>query len=84
MPVGTAAVVITKGPELMASVKPEEEAVFPRVSVTCAVMGKVPLRPVGVPEIMPVPLSVKPAGNGPEVRLQEYGGTPPVAANEFE
>jgi hypothetical protein len=44
----------------MISVRPEEEAVFLRVSVTCAVMGKLPLLPVGVPEITPVPLSVKP------------------------
>ena len=69
---------------MMASVKPEDEAVLPRVSVTCTVMGKVPVWPVGVPEIMPLPLRVKPAGNGPELRLHEYGGTPPVAANVFE
>jgi hypothetical protein len=47
------------------------EAVFIRVSVTCTVIGKSPLLPVGVPAITPVPLSVKPAGNGPLLRLQE-------------
>ena len=80
MPEGNASVVvITNGPELMVSVKPAE-AVFIWVSVACTVMGKLPLA-MGVPAITPVPLSVKPAGNDPVVRLHEYGGTPPVAAN---
>ena len=69
-PQATTTVVITKGPELMVSVKPEDEAVFPRVSVTCTVMGKLPLLPVGVPEIIPVPLSVKPG------RQRSGGKTP--------
>jgi hypothetical protein len=66
----------------MVSVK-GAEAVFITVSVTCTVIGKLPLLPLGVPAITPVPLSVKPAGNGPVVMLHEYGGTPPVAATGF-
>jgi hypothetical protein len=37
---------------------------------------------VGVPEIKPVELRVRPAGRVPEVIDQVYGGTPPVAASD--
>jgi hypothetical protein len=41
--------------------------------------------PVGVPEIAPVvAFSVSPAGRLPVVIAQEYGVTPPVAANVVE
>jgi hypothetical protein len=39
---------------------------------------------VGVPEIVPVVESVKPAGKDPELMLQEYGAVPPVAASVVE
>ena len=39
---------------------------------------------VGVPEMVPASLRLKPAGNEPEFTVQEYGGTPPVAARVDE
>ena len=39
---------------------------------------------VGVPEMIPIALRLSPAGNEPEFTVQEYGGTPPVAANVDE
>jgi hypothetical protein len=48
-------------------------------SVTLAVKLKEPAV-VGVPEIVPVAESVRPAGKAPEVMLQLYGVVPPLAA----
>lgn len=39
---------------------------------------------VGIPEMVPAALRLKPAGNEPEFTVQEYGGTPPVAASVDE
>src|SRR5271169_3952586 len=48
-------------------------------SLTCTVKFDVPWE-VGVPEINPEVLMVRPAGKAPDVTDQEYGGTPPEAA----
>ena len=37
---------------------------------------------VGVPEINPLELRLRPAGKLPDVIDQVYGGTPPVAARD--
>lgn len=39
---------------------------------------------VGVPEIVPAATRVRPPGREPELRLQVYGVTPPVAAKVVE
>jgi hypothetical protein len=39
---------------------------------------------VGVPEITPPALSVKPAGNVPALTVQLYGAVPPVTVNVWE
>lgn len=53
-------------------------------SVTCTVKLDGPAL-VGVPLIVPPLLKLRPAGNAPEVTVQEYGVVPPVAArvNEY-
>ncbi len=53
-------------------------AVFVALSVTCSVNAYEPAV-VGVPEIDPAGLIVRPGGNVPLARLHVYGGTPPVA-----
>lgn len=50
-------------------------------SVTVTVKFEVPGVPLGVPEMIPPPLSVKPPGRLPPVTAQMYGGTPPVASS---
>jgi hypothetical protein len=50
-------------------------------SVTVTVKFEVPGVPLGVPEMIPLLLSVKPAGRLPPVTAQLYGGTPPVASS---
>lgn len=50
-------------------------------SVTVTVKFDVPGVPLGVPEMIPPLLSVKPAGRLPPVMAQLYGGTPPVASS---
>ena len=50
-------------------------------SVTVTEKFDVPVLPLGVPEITPVPLKLKPAGKLPDVRLHVYDGTPPVACS---
>ena len=58
-------------------------AVDATLSVTCTVKVEVPA--VGrVPEIVPEPDKVKPAGKAPEITDQEYGGVPPAAASCWE
>ena len=52
-------------------------------SVTLAVKLKEP-DAVGVPEIVPADDSVRPPGNAPALRLQLYGGVPPLAASVVE
>jgi len=52
-------------------------------SVTLTVNEDVPVV-VGVPLICPELLSVRPAGNEPEVTDQLYGVLPPLAASEAE
>ena len=47
-------------------------------SVTCTVKLDVPAA-VGVPEITPAVLTVRPAGSVPLARLHAKGGVPPVA-----
>ena len=55
-------------------------AALPVVSVTLKVARVGPPTVVGVPEIMPLELSVSPAGNALEANVQVYEGVPPVAA----
>ena len=52
-------------------------------SVTRAVKLNVPLE-LGVPEMTPAGLSVKPAGSDPVVMVQSYGAVPFIAASGFE
>jgi hypothetical protein len=52
-------------------------------SATCTVNVDEPAV-VGVPEMVPPLLRLRPAGNVPEVTLQEYGVKPPVAASVVE
>src|SRR3977135_2355779 len=49
-------------------------------SVTLTVKFAVPLGPVGVPEIVPVPLRVRPAGNAPALMENVTVPAPPVFA----
>jgi len=49
-------------------------------SVTLTVKFTVPLGPVGVPEIVPVPLRVRPAGNAPALMENVTVPAPPVFA----
>jgi hypothetical protein len=57
-------------------------AVPPAESVTTAPKVELP-GVVGVPEMIPLP-NDKPSGSAPEIRLQVYGGLPPIAESEFE
>jgi len=59
------------------------EDVCAALSVTCTVKFEL-LAAVGVPLIVPVADSIKPAGNDPEIKDQEYGGRPPVAVRVAE
>ena len=52
-------------------------------SVTVTVKLEVPAA-VGVPEITPAPLNVRPAGSVPDVTAQVYGAVPEEAANVVE
>jgi len=55
----------------------EDESTTPRVKVDDPTV-------VGVPEIVPPLLKLKPTGKLPERTLHEYGVTPPVALNVAE
>ena len=48
------------------------------LSETCTAKLKLPAA-VGVPEMAPLLLSERPAGNFPDLTVQEYGEVPPVA-----
>src|SRR5262245_17078026 len=48
------------------------------LSVACATNAKVPAR-VGVPLTNPALVRLNPSGSVPELRIQLYGATPPVA-----
>jgi hypothetical protein len=52
-------------------------------SVTFTVKPNVP-EEVGVPEIVPLEVKVRPAGNAPALMLQLYGVVPPLAAKIVE
>lgn len=58
-------------------------SVRPSASVTVTEKFDVP-EPVGVPEINPLEVIVKPAGNEPEVTAYVYGPVPPVDATVCE
>ncbi len=53
-------------------------ALAPVASCTCAVKVDVPAA-VGVPEMVPLAASTRPAGSEPPVRLKVYGAVPPEA-----
>jgi hypothetical protein len=52
-------------------------------SVTFTVKVEVPV-PVGVPEMTPEELRLRPIGSAPELTDQVYGVVPPVAPREVE
>jgi hypothetical protein len=53
------------------------------VSVVLTTKAKVPAV-LGVPEIVPVALSVRPVGSKPEAMDHVYGAVPPVTARLWE
>ena len=59
-------------------------ALLLRLSVNWQVTGEALQDVDGVPEITPLVLKVKPAGNVPEAIDQVYGAVPPVAVNFWE
>ncbi len=65
---------IWNGPVAVAAGRPDTGA----ESLTCAVNANVPTA-VGVPEMVPEGLRVKPGGSEPSIIDQVYGGMPPVA-----
>jgi len=71
---------------LTAIVRTTDVAVSPCESVTFTAKptGVVTAEAIGVPEITPALDSVKPDGRLPEVIIQVYGVTPPVAVNVVE
>jgi hypothetical protein len=86
-PAGNALVVICTGTAVALTVSVNVFVVVCAVgvveSVTFAVKLNVPAA-IGVPEIVPVPDSVTPAGSAPEAMLQLYGVVPPVATSVAE
>ena len=58
---------------------PVDGVVDESVAVTVNELPPVPVAAVGVPEIIPVELSVSPAGSDPAVTANVYGAVPPLA-----
>jgi hypothetical protein len=87
VPEGNELVVICSGLPAATMLKPMDCVALCAISVLESVTWKVTLEtpaPVGVPEIVPVVERVRPAGKEPELTLQLYGVTPPVADNVAE
>jgi hypothetical protein len=53
-------------------------------SLTVKVIGVAAAVTVGVPEMVPVDTSVRPAGSAPELIVQDRGALPPVAVSVAE